>query len=159
MKWVFSSLFAILALVLLVVGCPMMATAGGLYYLVDYSVRDWPVVEGTVTGLSTSESTDSSGFRSTTFCPEVEYTTLDGQTFNTTFNECSSPPAYQAGDTVEVYYDPANPRNVQLKGGIRQTLGTVFMVILAVAGGLLTLGGLVFGLVAAVAALRRSRTA
>jgi hypothetical protein len=155
MKWVFSSIFGILALILLVVGCPLLGTAGAIYYFTNDAVRGWTVVPGTVTGLVSQESTDSTGFRSTTYCPSVEYTTLDGETFDTTFNECSSPPAYQTGDTVQVAYDPANPRSAQLQGGIRQTLGTTFVVILGAGGALLTLGGAIFALVAIVAALRR----
>ena len=63
--------------------------------------------------------------------------------------------AVTTGDSVEVRYDPADPERVQLEGGLRQRAGSVFVTVLAVPGVLLTLGGLVFGLMAGVAALRR----
>src|SRR5436189_70157 len=118
MRLIFSSIFGIIGLILLVVGCPLMAVAAGMYYFVDSSTKDWVLVTGTVTGMSESESyNDTSGTYSTTYCPSVEYATVDGQTLNVDLNECSSPPMYNVGDSVEVYYNPANPASARLKGG------------------------------------------
>ena len=66
--------------VLLLIGCPFMAVAGGFYYFVELRTQNWVAASGTVTGMSQSESTDSNGFTSTTYCPDVEFTTTDGVT-------------------------------------------------------------------------------
>lgn len=156
MKWLFSSVFGIIGVIFLLIGCPFMAVGAGMYYYGTASTADWVLVPGEVTGLRTSESTDSDGFSSTTYCPTVAYTTAEGEAFEVNVAECSSPPAYETGDAVEVYYDPANPESVRLKGGVAQTLGTVFTIVFGGIGALLVVVGLALGVVGVVVALRRN---
>ncbi len=159
MKWLFSSIFGLIGVILLTVACPLLAVAGLLFYFVTAAPQDWVLVNGTVTGLSQSESYNSdTGSYSTVYCPYVEYTTNDGQSIEVNLNECSTPPMYSVGDPVEVYYDPQNPQNAQLKGGVRQVVGNIFVVVLGVIGGVLCLAGGGLMLFALIAALWRNKT-
>lgn len=155
MKWLFSSVFGLVGVIMLLVGCPFVAVGVGVYYYTTGSTADWVLAPGEVTGFQVSESTNSDGFSSTTYCPNVEYTTAAGETLEVNVPECSSPPAYETGDAVEVYYDPANPESVRLKGGVAQTLGNVFAIVFGALGALLSVVGLALGLVGVVVALRR----
>lgn len=155
MKWLFGSVFGIVAVVLLLIGCPFMAVAGGFYYFVDLRTQNWVAASGTVTGMSQSESTDSNGFTSTTYCPDVEFTTTDGVTIEVNTNECSSPPAYDTGDSVDLKYNPADPHEVQLKGGVMQTLSLVFGIVFGGLGALMVIAALVLGLIGIIVVVRR----
>lgn len=160
MRILVSSISGIIGLVLLIAGCPLLAVAAGLYYFVDVGPSEWVLVPGTVTAISESEDFDfETGTSSTTYCPSVEYTTTSGETFEVDVNECSSPSMYEAGEAVEVYYDPQTPGNVQLKGGIRQVVGNVFVVVLAVLGGLMAAAGFVLLVAGVVIALRKGKSA
>jgi hypothetical protein len=107
----------------------------------------------------TSLRQGSSGGR-TTYCPEVEFTTASGETVQAGLDECSMPAIYKTGDTIELYYDPANPQRTSIKGGVAQTVGTAFLVMFGIVGGVFALigavgivGGLV-GIVGGLLALR-----
>jgi hypothetical protein len=159
MRILFSSIFGIIGVVLIMAGCPMLAVAAGLYYFVDVGPSEWTLVPGTVTSINQTEQYDSDlGYTTTTYCPSVEYTTTSGETLEVNLNECSTPSLYEAGEAVEVYYDPAQPQHVQLKGGVQQVVGNVFIVVLGLIGGLLTLGGFGLIVVGVVIALRKGRT-
>jgi hypothetical protein len=68
---------------------------------------------GTVAGFSVSVDSEDN---SQTYCPQVRYTTKTGQDFTYNSNFCSSPPAYEVGEEVEIYYDPADPGSGQIRG-------------------------------------------
>ena len=78
-------------------------------------------VPGTVTSFVTD--TDSKGKIS--YKPVVDFTTTDGRQFTYTSGISSSPAAYSVGETVDIYYDPANPQNVVIGG---QT-GLIYLII------------------------------
>ena len=156
MKWLFSSVFGIVGLIFVLIGCPFLLAGGGFYYFVQTRTNTWIEATGTVTGLQQSQSTDSDGFSSTTYCPYVEFTTDDGEAIETSVNDCSSPPAFETGDPVTLKYNPENPREVQIKGGTLETLSNVFGVVFGGLGGLLLCGGLVLGLIGIVVVMRRS---
>lgn len=158
MKWLFSSIFGVIGVTLLLVACPLLAVSALLYAVVSAPPQEWVLVNGTVTGMVERESYDSDSGYSTTYCPAVEYTTTDGQTVEIDLNECSSPPMYSTGDAVEVYYNPANPESARLKGGVMEVVGTVFVVVLGAIGGLMCLAGGGLMLFALVAALWRTKT-
>ena len=157
MKLLVSSIFGSVGLFMVVFGC-LFATAGGaVYYIAVYSLRDWVPVPGTVTTFQSSTSTNSDGFSSTTFCPLVQYTTASGETYEVRINECSSPRAYDVGDSVTVLYNPAAPGQAQLKGGTRESLGNILGIVFAVVGCVPMAVGLVLFGVGIVNAARRPR--
>ena len=157
MKWLVSSGLGIVAVFLLLFGCLFASVGGAVYYFTIYTVRDWVPVPGVVTRFETSNSTDSDGFSSTTYCPHVEYTTTSGDTYNAYINECSNPRAYDVGETVTVIYNPAQPDQAQLQGGAREVLGNILGLGFIVLGCLPMAIGLVLVIIAAVVAARRSR--
>jgi hypothetical protein len=60
-------------------------------------------------------SGSSRGFTNRTyFHPVVRFTTAREQVVQFQSDEGATRPAYRVGDTVEVLYDPANPRNARL---------------------------------------------
>ena len=160
MRILFGSITVYIGFMFLMFGCPLLLVAGGLFYFFDAQTSDWILVPATVTGLRQTQSYDSeSNSYDTVYCPYVEFTTTDGQAIETELNECSTPALHETGDSVEVYYNPETPQQAQLKGGVGQIVGTVFIVILGVIGGLLSLVGAVLMGAGIVVALRKSRAA
>jgi hypothetical protein len=159
MKWLFSSIFGLIGLIFLVLGCPMLAGAAGLYYYLDTATQDWVKVTGTVTALNESSSyDDDTGSYMTTSCPTIAYTTASGETIENDVNECASPPQYQVGDSVELYYDPQDVRNVQIEGGVRDLVGNIFVIVFGILGAVFSLIGGGLAVFAIVAALWRNKT-
>ena len=70
-------------------GCLFLAIVGGIYAFDENTRSNMVLTTGTVTSMFTSESRDSDGFTTITYCPEVEYETADGQTVSVDVNECS----------------------------------------------------------------------
>ncbi len=156
MKWLFGSVFGIMAAIFLMIGCPFLMVAGGFYYFVEYRTSDWVPATGVVTGLSQTQSTDSEGFTTTMYCPSVEFATSAGETIEVDVNDCSSPPAYATGDALELKYNPADPREVQLKGGTLQTLTVVFGIVFGGLGALLVIAAVVLGFIGVIVMVRRN---
>jgi Protein of unknown function (DUF3592) len=122
-KILFGSTFSILSVIFLVIACPFMAVGAGVYYYTQVNTRNWVLVKGTITGLSESQIFDTSNDRySTSYCPSVAYQTTEGQNIDLALNECSSPAAYATGESVEVYYNPQDPQEAQLKSGAKSQL-------------------------------------
>lgn len=99
--------------------------------LVDYAqtalflVRAKQTV-GTVVGIFTSSDPDTN---SRYYCPEISYTTIKGQTIRFESNVCSAPAPYAVDDLVNLYYDPDDPYNAQIKSfGAQYLLATSFLV-------------------------------
>lgn len=81
---------------------------------------------GTVEALFTSSDPDTN---SRFFCPRISFTTTKGQTIKFDANVCSSPAPYTEGDLVNLYYDPDDPYNAQIKSFSAQyLLPTSFIV-------------------------------
>lgn len=159
MKWIFSSIFGLIGVIFLVIGCPMLAGAAGLYYFLNTATQDWVKVTGIVTALNENSSYDSdTGSYMTTACPTIEYTTTSGETIENDVNECASPPQYQVGETVELYYNPQDVRNVQIVGGVRDLVGNIFVIVFGILGGVFALIGGGMAVFAIVAALWRNKT-
>lgn len=90
------------------------------------------IATGTVTGLEESSSAEDG---CCVYAPIVEFT-VDGQTFTFTSSNASDPPRYQAGDQVEVQYDPGNPDVAQIAGGLGWLLwaGLIILFIVILIG-------------------------
>jgi hypothetical protein len=114
----------VFALIMLGVGGLLLAIAGYLFFRGQYLERNGELVTGTVTDFSVSTDADDN---SESYCPQVRYTTKAGQTLTYDSNFCSSPPAYDVGQKVELYYDPKKPEDVQMKGFWVQYLTIVIL--------------------------------
>ncbi len=95
---------------------------------------------GEVTGLVESHSDNS-----VTYSPVVEFQTLEGNTlvFESSFS--SSPPAYDIGEKVEVYYLPSLPDSAKLNGffslwGGGLILGIIGSVFFTIGAGIILYG-------------------
>ena len=112
---------SIVSLLVCLTGACLLAGAGGLFQLDANRRSTWVPVTGTVTAMREDESTDSSGSTSTVYCPTVAYASSDGQEHEADVNDCTSPPAYHTGDSVELLYDPQDPTHVEFKNGLSRT--------------------------------------
>lgn len=97
----------------LVVGVAALA----LVYYADFLVQSWSLTTATITDVSERHTTNSNGDPQTDFCPTVQFTTADGQAEEVDLSECTNPSTYTVGGTLEIYYNPSNPTQVQIKGG------------------------------------------
>ena len=76
-----------------------------------------------------------------TYAPVVHFKTQDGQSISYESSFSSSPPAYEVGESVQVFYSLENPEKVVIKGE-----GRVFRLIFTIVGGLVIVFGLsIFG--------------
>jgi len=107
-------------------------------------------VSGTVAAMYTNTSWDSDHHREVTYyCPTVQYT-AEGQTYTFDSINCARPPAFEAGDTVQVVYPADAPQNGHLKSDLLRGLGlgTVWSVgVLGVCLGIVGLIAFVAGIV------------
>jgi len=86
--------------------------------------------------IALSESCDDDGC---TYRPVVRFTTQNGrvETYNSQFG--SSPPAYDVGEMVTIFYQPDNPQKAFIQGE-----GSVFRIIFSAIGAAIMLFGLAF---------------
>jgi hypothetical protein len=99
--------------VLLPVGVLMLA--GAIYLAVD--TRAWlaRAVEapGTVIEMVRVRDSDSGSYM---FAPLVRFATAEGKTIEFQSTLQTNPPAYHAGESVTVLYDPAKPNSAAISG-------------------------------------------
>jgi hypothetical protein len=87
--------------------------------------------QGRVVAMVESPGDEYAEFRR----PVVEFEAPNGELYRFTSSYASDPPAYAAGDTVVVRYDPANPREAELEStgpsmaNTLRTIGIIFMLI------------------------------
>ncbi len=76
-----------------------------------------------------------------TYAPVVRFKTQEGQSVSYESSFSSSPPAYDVGESVQVFYSPENPEKAVIKGE-----GRVLRLIFTIVGGLIVLFGFsIFG--------------
>ncbi|HEY2981571.1 MAG TPA: DUF3592 domain-containing protein [Anaerolineales bacterium] len=110
-----------------ILGVILLGVAGILYNMGNSFRSKAELTTGTVTGFSVSVDSEDN---SESYCPQVRFRTTGGQDVTYFSNFCSSPPAYDVGEKVELYYDPQNPESAQLKGFWSQYLVvTIFACI------------------------------
>ncbi len=110
-------------------------------------------VTGTVLSMYANSNWDSDQHREVTYyCPTVQYTTVEGQTYTFDSINCSTPPAYKAGDPVQVVYPADAPQNGHVKSGVLRGLGLgtawsvgALGICLGVLGVISFVGGIVVG--------------
>ena len=107
-------------------GLGLLAAAGVTYTQSAYFVSHARLTTGTIVSLFASVDTDTN---STYYCPQIRFTTTTGKTINFGADTCSAPSPYHVGDLVNIYYDPQNPQNAQMKTfGAQYLLPLSFLV-------------------------------
>lgn len=96
------------------------------------------LTEGTVVDLVYAPSSDGGGG----YRPIVRFLTREGEEIEYESNTSSSPAAYDVGEVVGIYYDPANPNDAMIDGFLDQylaplILGSVGGIFFIIGGGLL----------------------
>lgn len=80
--------------------------------------------EATVINIISHRSSDS-----TTFRPEIEFTTKDGKNIQIIHTTGSNPPQYSVGEKVNIYYAPDNPYNIIIDSKSEQIFPLIFIII------------------------------
>ena len=93
------------------VGVILLLIAGFFYLKENNFLRAAELTTGNVVQVERHLSVDS-GY---VYCPVFEFTARDGKTVDYTSTVCSDPPSYKVGDQKELYYDAADPSQVQMK--------------------------------------------
>ncbi|MDO1451473.1 DUF3592 domain-containing protein [Rhodocytophaga aerolata] len=131
-----------IGIIFLLIGAILFTIAGFTFYNQQQFLDKAHVASGRV--IEVRKDRSSKGGR--TFYPIVEFIDQQGKSirFNSSFS--SSPPAYEVGELVEVYYDYNNPYQAEIKGFFPQwlavlissTMGLIFstigIVILSISG-------------------------
>ena len=73
------------------------------------------------------------------YAPVVRFQTQDGRSISYESSYSSSPPAYDVGESVQVFYLPENPEKAVIKGE-----GRVLRLIFTIVGGLIIVFGFSF---------------
>jgi len=73
------------------------------------------------------------GSKSTTYAPAVTFTTPDGRLIRFTSRISGSTSAYNVGQRLEVYYDPTNEGNAEIKGFIPLWMPVIILSALGLA--------------------------
>lgn len=114
--------------------------AGGVTYFQSVNfVNHAKLTTGTVVGMFTSTDSDTNA---RSYCPEVSYTTKTGKIVKFESNVCQSPAQFIVGDIVNVYYDPQDPQNAQMKSYGAQYLLPTSLIVAGLPLALLGLFGL-----------------
>jgi len=119
------------------IGLILLAIGAFLYFREASFLSKAEKVTGTVTDLQFSSSSDGGG----SYCPVIDFDTKAGEPVRYYGNVCSQPPAYDIGDKVDVVYDPADIKHVQMNSFWSQYLGAIIFGGLALMFLLLGLWG------------------
>jgi len=119
----------------IIFGMIFFGIGGGLTYQQYAFTQQAAQAQGEVTGY-TMGNCDEDGC---SYKPVVSFETQDGKSISYTSAYSSSPPAYDVGETVTVFYLLENPGNAIIDGE-----GKVFRIIFMSVGGVIILFGLIF---------------
>jgi len=108
------------------IGFFLLAWAAFAYAQTAYFVSRAQETTGTIVALVLSTDPDNNA---NFYCPEVSYVTQSGQTVHFDANVCSTASTYKVGDELELYYNPANPQEAQIKSFGAQYLVAASLVI------------------------------
>ena len=101
------------------IGLALLAAALLTYLQSVNFVNQAKLTTGTVVGMFASSDPDTN---SRFYCPQITFTTKTGQIIKFESNICSAPAPYAVGELVNLYYDPQNPQNAQIKSFSAQYL-------------------------------------
>ncbi|MBZ4033667.1 DUF3592 domain-containing protein [Flavobacterium sp. 17A] len=114
--------FSIFNYVFAIIGAGLMA--GAIYLYVDKQafLEKAETVQGTVVEMIPKRSKES-----TTYSPVVSFKTKTGQTITYTSSTSSNPPSYNVGESVTIFYDPADPNDAEINGFFSLWLGVLIL--------------------------------
>ncbi|MFH6935069.1 DUF3592 domain-containing protein [Flavobacterium sp. FlaQc-30] len=132
---------AIIKYVFITIGALMLA--GAFYFYQDRQafLKKAETVQGTVVELISKRSDNS-----TTYAPVVSFTTKAGNKIEFTSSVSSNPPSYSEGESVEVLYDPAEPKDASINGFASLWIGPLIFGILGTVFFLIGFGIILFGI-------------
>jgi hypothetical protein len=81
---------------------------------IENFLKDSVSVNGTVVELVQKIGSGGKGFTGYTYSPEVSFTTSDGEGYIAVSNFGSNPPAYSAGQEVNILYNSKNPYDIRI---------------------------------------------
>lgn len=122
MRWISLLLFGGIGLVIFVIGIGWSYKRLELY---NNGIR----TVGTVVEINQSTSTDSKGYRSTSYYPVVEFLTFDKKTHKFLGSTGSSASEYFTGAEVDLIYNPAKPSDAQIVDFSQFWLGPLAVTI------------------------------
>ena len=115
---------SIIKYVFLTVGAAVLAGAFYLYQDKQEFLKRAHTVQGTVVDLIPKRSDNS-----TTYAPVVSFKTKKGEEITYTSSVSSNPPSYNEGETVEILYDPSDPKDASINGFASLWLGPLILGI------------------------------
>lgn len=134
--WIFSGIWGFIGLVFFIIGFVM------LRHKKKKELHCTARTYGRVTDIVSRQSHSSDGGYSTSWHPVFEYT-IGSLTFVKEYSYGSSRPKFAIGQTVEVFYNPADPHEYYIGG---DTLPKKFAVIFTSVG----LGAITIAVVSAI---------
>jgi len=113
-------------------GLVFYGVGAGLTYRQHTMERQGIQVQGEVVSLV--QNCDDDGCA---YAPLVRFKTQEGQSVSYESSFSSSPPAYELGESVQVFYSPENPEKAVIEGE-----GRVLRLIFTIIGGLIIIFGM-----------------
>ena len=99
---------------------------------------------GTVVGILREEDTDSEGFTSIMYIPQIEYKV--GEQFYTAKGSGSSDAsAHSIGEQIQIMYNPANVQEYLIKGDNSSNIGGIIWIVFGIIMLLIGIKQLIFG--------------
>lgn len=117
----------IIKYVFLIIGLGLLVGTFFLYQNKKEFLDTAVTAKGTVIELIASRSD-----KSTTYKPVVSFTTKDGKQIKYISSVSSNPPSYHEGETVEIFYDPADPYDANINGFASLWLGPLILGIFGI---------------------------
>lgn len=111
----------------------LFCSFGGSVLYVRHFVNNAMEGKGHVTNLVRSNSKNGYVFK-----PVVEFQTVDGTRIEFTSSMGTSPPSYDVGDNVTVYYDPKDPHSAMLSDWISMWGASIIVGSLTLIFGFIT---------------------
>lgn len=114
--------FSIFNYVFSIIGACLLAGAIYLYINKQAFLEKAETTQGTVVEMIPKRSKDS-----TTYSPVISFTTKTGQQITYTSSVSSNPPSYEVGENVQIFYDPADPKDAEINGFFLLWLGVIIL--------------------------------
>lgn len=114
--------FSIFNYVFSIIGACLLVGAIYLYINKQAFLEKAETTQGTVVEMIPKRSKDS-----TTYSPVISFTTKTGQQITYTSSVSSNPPSYEVGENVQIFYDPADPKDAEINGFFSLWLGVIIL--------------------------------